>query len=188
MMAHKFSPQSIERLLSEERCNAVKPHQFLRDCGLDAGMTVADVGCGPGFFTVPASNIVGRKGLVYAIDVQEEMIRILKRRTRRKNIVPLLSKEHRIPLDARTVDFALLAYVLHEAEDKFKFLKEVKRIMKKGARIVVLDWKKKREKEGPPFAERLALKDARRLVEEAGLSVDRVSSFGSSHYIISALK
>ncbi len=188
MMAHKFSPQSIERLLSDERYSHIKPHQFLRDCGLERDMQVADVGCGPGFFTIPASNIVGRGGLVYAIDVQEEMIRMLKRRTRRKNIVPIVSQEHRIPLDARSVDFALLAYVLHEAEDKGRFLKEVKRIMKKGACLVVLDWKKKREKDGPPFHERLPLREARRLVAEGGFSMDRVTSFGTSHYIISAIK
>ncbi len=187
-MAHKFSPHSVEKLLSEERYTTVRPHQFLRDCGLESGMTVADVGCGPGFFTIPASNIVGRSGLVYAIDVQEEMIRMLKRRTRRKNIVPIVSDEHRIPLSARSVDFALLAYVLHETENKLRFLKEVKRIMRKGASMVVLEWKKKREKEGPPFHERLALKEAQGLITDAGFCIEGVTSFGTSHYIISAVK
>lgn len=187
-MAHKFSPESIERLLSEERHQRLKPKQLLQGLGLGKAMVVADVGCGPGFFTIPAATVVGRTGIVYAIDVQEQMLRMLKRRTRRKNVVPIHSKENRIPLKASVADFSILAYVLHEATNRLRFLKEVRRIMKKGGRLVLIDWKKKRQQQGPPFDERVSVKEATGLVKDAGFSIESVGSLDQSHYIITALK
>lgn len=185
-MPHKFNPQGIERLLRPDRLGKVNPEEFLRSEGLKQGMSFADVGCGPGFFSAPASRIVGEKGVVYAIDTQDEMLNELKRRADAENVKAIKSSENSIPLEDNVSDFVLLAYVLHEAESKDVFLKEARRILKPGAILLLLDWEKRVEEDGPPFEDRLEREEASRLLREAGFSMETVSSFGESHYKISA--
>src|SRR5690242_10924468 len=62
-MPHKSDPREKEMLLSEERQAALQPGKLLRRLGLRSGDTLADVGSGPGFFTLPAAQIVGPEGL-----------------------------------------------------------------------------------------------------------------------------
>ncbi|MBI5588290.1 MAG: methyltransferase, partial [Deltaproteobacteria bacterium] len=66
-MAHKFNPEHIARLLSTARKKAIDPEKVLCDAGLKEGDFFADIGSGPGFFSIPASKIVGVRGVVFAI-------------------------------------------------------------------------------------------------------------------------
>lgn len=185
---HKFDPQHIVRLLRDERLREIGPERLLIDAGLKRGDTFLDVGSGPGFFTFPAAGIVGAGGKVYAIDTQEEMLEGLGKRNPPPNVAMVRSGESSIPLDDSLGDLALCAYVLHETEDKTAFLKEIKRILKKGAKLVIIDWKKKTEEKGPPASERLTEQDAGRHMEEAGFTGMKTASLNESHYIISAIK
>ncbi len=161
---------------------------MLKAAGLKNGDCMADVGCGPGFFAIPASGAVGPTGKVYAIDTQEEMLNVLKKRNPPQNVVSLKSDEGRIPLEDGATDFALLGYMLHEAEAPADFLKEVRRIMKAGARLCVLDWKRKVESHGPPMRERFSKAKAVRLIRDAGFSSVSLSSLTRSHFRILARK
>ncbi|MBI5454826.1 MAG: methyltransferase domain-containing protein [Deltaproteobacteria bacterium] len=185
---HKYSPEKIGRLLRPARVREIRPLAVLKDAGLKKGDSIADVGSGPGFFSFPASRIVGKEGAVYAIDTQKEMIEGLKKQSPPPNVVPVLSGENSIPLDGSTVDFALVAYVLHETESKAKFLKEIRRIMKPGARLLVIDWKKKKEGHGPPREERLSIKTVEGFLRKAGFVSVKASPLNDSHYRVQALK
>lgn len=187
-MAHKFDPRHTEVLLSLEREREISPEEMLKAEGLREGSTFADIGCGPGFFTIPACRIVGQKGRVWAVDTQEEMLELLKKRNPPGNCSVLRSGETSIPVNDGAADFALLAYVLHEAEDKTAFLTEVKRIIKTGGKLILLEWKKKREEEGPPIWERVPLKTVRELLKGVGFKGIRSSSLNPSHYKVVAFK
>lgn len=185
---HKFNPEHIERLLGEDRRRELPPEEFLRAEGLKAGDRMADVGCGPGFFTFAASGIVGPNGKVYAIDTQEEMLAELNKRGPAPNVVPVLSGESRIPLEDSSADFVLLVHVLHEAEDMGVFLAELKRILSPGGRLVLVDWKKKVEEKGPPVEERVKEAEAKGYVEGAGFIGVSSVSLSDSHYKITGSK
>ena len=185
---HKFDPDKIELLVSKERFEEVRPLELLRRYGLKEGRTFVDVGCGPGFFSVPASEVVGPKGRVYAVDTEERMLEELKKRGLPENVIPLRSEENSIPLEDETADFVLLAYVLHEAVNKERFLKEVLRILREGGTALIIDWEKKDEDRGPPFDERLDRKDAQKLLKEAGFTVKKTGNLNPSHYMIEAVK
>ncbi|MDO8426411.1 MAG: methyltransferase domain-containing protein [Deltaproteobacteria bacterium] len=185
---HKFDPQHIERLTSEERYREIRPEGILRDAGLKEGDSIADIGCGPGFFTIPASKIAGPTGLVYAIDTQEEMLASLISKGLPPNIIPKRSGEHSFPIEDGRLDFALIAYVLHETEDKTLFLKEVKRVLRAGGALLIIDWKKIKEEKGPPVEERLTEADCTGLLEDSGFSSIKSSSLNPSHYKVSAIK
>jgi ubiquinone/menaquinone biosynthesis C-methylase UbiE len=185
---HKFEPAHTARLLSAEREKALSPKRLLEEAGLKAGDTFIDVGCGPGFFTMPAAAIAGEKGKVFAVDTQQDMLDQLKARKPPKNVILLKSRESSVPVDASSADLVLIAFVLHEAERKTIFLREIKRITKAGGTVLIIDWKKKREEHGPPVEERLTAKAVEELLRGAGFRGVKASSLNASHYRISARK
>ncbi len=187
-MTHKFNPEHIGRLIGETRLMETDPEDLWRKEGLKEGCRFADVGCGPGFFTIPAADIVGTAGKVYAIDTQEEMLLELEKRDPPPNVVLVKSAESEIPLEDGSSDMALLAYVLHEAEDTVLFLKEVKRILTDNGSLLILDWKKKAEDKGPPMEDRLTEEEVMARLKEAGFAKPKASSLTESHYKVTALK
>jgi len=187
-MAHKFDPQHIDKLLNAERVKEINPKELLASFGLKQGQVFADVGCGPGFFTLPAAELIGEKGKVYAIDTQQEMLEFLKKRNPPQCVHLLISGEENIPLKDAEADFALMAYVLHEVRDQTVFLIEVLRILKKNGILLVIDWKKLKEEKGPPIEERLTEEQAKGFLKKAGFTDITASSLNQSHYKISAVK
>lgn len=183
---HKFDPKKIDRLMSKEREQELDPEGLLRLCGLKEDDIFADIGSGPGFFSIPAARIVGPYGVVFAIDTQEEMLLHLRDADPAQNIILLKSDEDSIPLADGEVDFALIAFVLHEAADTKSFLKEVKRIIRPEGTLVVIDWVKKAEEKGPPLEERIDVADAVSLLTLAGFSSVTPGPLTQSHYKITA--
>ncbi|MBI1910664.1 MAG: methyltransferase domain-containing protein [Deltaproteobacteria bacterium] len=188
-MSHKFNPEHIERLLRQERHTELSPEKVLREAGLAENMVFADIGCGPGFFTLPAAKIVGMHGIVFAVDTQTEMLLYLRdKMDPPQNIVLLKSDEDNIPIGDYEADLALLAFMLHETEDKVKFLKEVFRILNPGGTLLIVDWKKQKEEHGPPEEERLTEAQVTELLKEAGFKDFEQASLNNSHYKIIASK
>ncbi len=126
-------------------------------------MTAVDVGCGAGFYTFPLSGLVGEKGIVYAVDMSRDMLEILKKGMAdhdRGNIKPVLSEESRIPLGDGIADMVVNVNMLHEAYERDAFIRELKRLMKKNGRLLVIDHKKELTPTGPPIEERVSYEDA----------------------------
>lgn len=109
---------------------------------IQEGDTVIDLGCGPGFFTVEMAKLVGEKGSVIAVDLQEEMLAAVRRKAARSGVSHRLAF-HRCDADAigldRRVDFILAFYMLHETPDAKKTLQELKQMLKPGGRILVVE-------------------------------------------------
>lgn len=185
---HKFDPAHTARLLSGERLAELRPSELLKEAGLKKGDVAADIGCGPGFFTVPAAKIVGESGRVYALDTEEKMLAELGRQGVPENVTPIKSGENALPLEDSSIDFALMAYMFHETVDKAAFMREVKRVLRPGGRALILDWKRQKEDKGPPMEERLTEEGVAGFIAGAGLAVTGSSSLNASHYKISAVR
>lgn len=181
---HKFDPKNIDILISEERKRELTPSKYLNEKGLKEGMVLADIGCGPGFFVFPASEIVGKDGKVYALDTQQEMLDELKKRNPSKNVVILRSEETRLPVDNATVDMAIMVFVLHEVHYPVDFLREAKRILKPSGSLIIIDWEKKVEEKGPPFEERLPKEKAKEVFQQAEFEKIETNNLNPSHYEI----
>jgi ubiquinone/menaquinone biosynthesis C-methylase UbiE len=174
-------------LMSDERREWQNPVEIAKRIGIKDGMLVADLGCGPGFFTIPIASMVGRRGAVYAVDSDETMLRHL-----RSNLKELGTKRKRVkifPADisatgipSSSVDVALFANLLHDLEDKTSFLKEVRRICKPEALVVDVDWRKVRSEMGAPSNIRLSKAESTRLLSENGFRVTRSFFAGPHHY------
>jgi len=169
----KYDPKHAAFLDSEDRKNRLPPEKVISLLELDPEDVVLDLGAGTGFLTFPLSEIV-EDGKVYAVDVQEEMLKELRKKCEEKgceNIEVVLSNEGSIPLSDDKVNKCFLLNVLHEIEDMMT-LEELSRIMKSDARIAIVDWDKKVITErGPPTHERLNLDEARKLLEKHGFII-----------------
>ena len=101
-MAHKFNVKEMHKLDSFERRKILPPEEILIKAGLKIKDIFLDIGCGIGYFSIPASRIIGIEGKVFALDTSSEMLEELKRRIYKKNIkniIPIFSEPYRFPLD-----------------------------------------------------------------------------------------
>jgi ubiquinone/menaquinone biosynthesis C-methylase UbiE len=179
---HKFSPHHAERLENPERHKLLQPQKTLKKFGLKPGLTFIDIGAGTGFFSRAAAEIVGTKGTVYALDMSEEMLEILKRNGVRDNMRILLSEEYRLPVMNDAGDITLLSSVLHENTDVRKLVAEAARVTKSSGKIVIIEWKKQDEETGPPKDERLGLDEL--LPQLSSYDVVEQGDLTNSHYFI----
>ena len=154
-------------------------------------MTVVDMGCGPGFFTLPLARLVGPTGVVYAVEGNRVMLKHLRDNIRKTGAnAPRIKVVHtdvsRTGISSSSADIVLLARILHDIEDKKAFLREVRRICKTDGKVIDLDWKKIRMSHGPPYSITLSKPRSERILEANGLRV--VGSFnpGKYHYGIIA--
>lgn len=106
------------------------------------GMTVADIGCGPGYFTVPLAGLVGDRGRVIAVDLQEKMLMRTRRAAERAGIADRIIFHHAaaeaIGITER-VDFALAFWMVHEVPDQERFLTQIAGTLAPGGRLLVVE-------------------------------------------------
>jgi len=117
------------------------PARILRGL-IKAGDTVVDIGCGPGFFSLPMAEAVGEDGLVIAVDLQPAMLEKLKMRAQEAGLVSRIRLHQctaaTIGLQANA-DFVLAFYVLHEVPDQPNLLAEVHEILQDGGRFLLVE-------------------------------------------------
>ena len=106
------------------------------------GDTVADFGCGMGFFSLAMARMVGEKGKVISVDLQPEMLTVLISRAKRRGLQDII-QPHNCEVDTLGVsdqlDFALAFWMVHEVPDAGKFLHEVHSILKPGASLLIAE-------------------------------------------------
>ena len=111
------------------------PYKLLRVAGLKRGQKVLEVGCGPGFFTIPAARIVGEEGVVYAVDVHPLAIERVKGKIERegiKNVKPMLANASDTGLPDRSIDLAFIFGLRYIAGGLKNVVAELNRILKPG--------------------------------------------------------
>jgi ubiquinone/menaquinone biosynthesis C-methylase UbiE len=123
----------------EERCSLL-----LANLGLKPGMTVCDMGCGNGFYSLPIARLVGPTGRVLAVDIQPEMLNMLEEREaaeERTNIDTILGLLHDPKLPEGTVDLILLVDVYHEFSHPEQMLTAMRRALKPDGRIALVEYR-----------------------------------------------
>jgi FkbM family methyltransferase len=190
-MAHKFNPANMGKLDNPERRKLLPPGKTLIGLGLKAGHTVLDIGAGIGYFSIPASEIVGDKGKVIAVDTSEEMIEELKHRVAKaqiKNIAIVKSEEYDFGIENETIDFALMCHALHEVDNRKKFLINAHEILREDGEIAIIEWKKEETGFGPPLAYRIDSSEAITMLEEVGFYDIRAENQSKYFYTVAGKK
>lgn len=185
-MPQKFDVRLRQELLSEQREAALQPESLLRRLGVRRGDTLADIGCGPGFFTIPAAEIVGEEGMVLAADIQGEMLSAVRSRAAERslaNVHVVKTSDKEIPIPSASCDIVLMAFVLDEVEQRSSFLHRAARLLKPGGRLAVLEWEKEQQPDGPPLADRISPEELLADASAAGLYLDEQRDLNDQQYL-----
>jgi arsenite methyltransferase len=152
-----------------------KPQEVMGALGLKAGEVIADIGAGSGYFTFRLAHHVGDRGKVYAVDVSPEMIRHINRRIRElkaKNVVSILAEPDDPLLPEASVDRSFFSDSWHHIENQTKYLSLMKKILKPGGEIIMIDFRKKELPVGPPMQMKIARED---LIKQMGTNGFRLT-------------
>ena len=137
-----FSPLNLGMLEGADREQWNKPDQIMDALKIGEGSVVADIGAAGGWFTIRLARRVGPKGLVYAEDIQREMITVVERRAQRENLTNVYTRlgttsESRLP---HGLDAILLNNLYHELEHPVAILKDAAESLKPQGRIGIVDF------------------------------------------------
>ena len=125
----------------------LNPEEVLKKLNLKEDMVACDFGSGSGGWVLPLARIL-TEGKVYAIDILEEPLSALKGKAETSGIQNIktirsdVEKKKGSTIKDNEADLVLMTNLLFEAENKEEVLAEGKRVLKKGGRIIVIDWKK----------------------------------------------
>ena len=182
MSSHKHFGEETIRKWHHPKIN-------LGSIGLRAAMVFMDIGCGDGFFAIPAAQLVGEKGKVYALDIDASAIGRLKRKAAEKglkNISAEVGAAEETIFCEECADIVFYSTVLHDFRDPAKVLRNAKRMLKPSGTLVDLYWKKKRTAFGPPLQIRFSEEQAANLIKATGFRIESVRDAGHNFYIVTA--
>ena len=189
MSDKRFHADSAHKLEDPERLRWMPPADVIRTLGARPGMTIADVGAGTGFFTLPIAETVGPAGRVFAVDAQDAMLRHLRDKLEREgaptNVVVACAEADATGLPSESCDAALLANIWHELEDHGREVEEMRRILVPGGTLVVLDWRPDHvPPPGPPADHRRQASHAESALRAAGWGIERSSQLGVHSWVV----
>jgi SAM-dependent methyltransferase len=149
---HLFPPENLGLLESPDRAAWQKPDQIMDALGVADGSKVADIGAGAGWFTVQLARRVGPNGLVYAQDIQRQMLEAIRRRVSREglqNVRTVMASNTDPNLPRSAVDAILVVDVYPEVEDRVTFLRSLSLALRPNGRIGVVNYKPGQGGPGP---------------------------------------
>ncbi len=175
-----FPAVDLGLLEAPDRDTWQKPDEVMRALGIADGSVVGDLGAAGGWFTIRLARFVGPNGLVYAEDVQRQMIEAIERRVKREglqNVRTVLgdTKDPCLPPDK--LDAILIVETYHEMEDPVTLLRNAARALKAQGRIGIIDYKKNGLGPGPPLEDRVDPETIVRDANAAGLRLLKREDF-----------
>ncbi len=160
----------------------------MRAAKVHEGMRVADFGAGSGFFTRAAARLVGESGLVWAVDVHQEMLPRLKNLALAeglRNVEVLhgnVEREGGSHLPANNFDLVIVANLLFASEHRQNVAREAHRVLRKGGMALVVDWQDSFAGLGPHPEHVIVAAEAKKLFEAEGFAhVEKVPA-GAYHW------
>jgi ubiquinone/menaquinone biosynthesis C-methylase UbiE len=177
----------IARQLAPDRAEWQKPGAVVRALGLRPGQIVADIGAGPGYFTMRLARAVGPRGHVYAVDPEPAILAALRERlaaARTSNVTPVLGRADDPLLPAGRCHIALIVDSYHHFGDGPGVLRRVARALRRGGRLVNIDFAKRETPMGPPLEHRVAREDFLRDARRAGLQFVSEHAFLPHQYFL----
>lgn len=182
-----FPPSDLGLLEAPDRDLWQRPDQIMDAMGIADASVVADVGAGSGWFTIRLARRVGPRGVVYAQDVQPEMLDAIARRVQREglaNVRTIRGRGSDPHLPAGELDAVLVVDAYHEIDDRVTMLANIARSLKPQGRIGVVDFRLDGAGPGPLLDERVSpdvvVKDA----DKAGLRLIRQETFLLYQYFL----
>lgn len=176
---------------SEKRAGTggfLDPSRVLDGFELKEGMYVADFGCGSGYFTILLAEKVSSSGKVYALDVQEYALDHIRAKAKINNLGNIETIRANLEilgsssLHQESQDMVLLANILFQSAKKMEIIREAKRVLKTGGRLIVIDWQRGSGGFGPPESSRMNELEMSDLIQKEGFVFQKKIDAGQFHF------
>ena len=180
-----YEPFDLLRIMN---AHFSSPGHNVLQMGLYEGMKVGDFGAGSGHYARAAAAIVGHSGRVYAIDVQEDVLKHLKANSHihHQGIIETvwgdIEKLGGTHLRDASLDAAIVANVFFQIENRFGFLAELKRVLKPEGKLLVVDWAGSYGGIGPSPEKVVSEHDAEAFFISGGFHKVKSLRAGAHHY------
>ncbi|MBI3667440.1 MAG: class I SAM-dependent methyltransferase [Acidobacteria bacterium] len=177
----------IKTLEEPKRDEWQKPHEVVQSLALIPGSTVADIGAGSGYFALRFAHMLGPQGKVLAVDIDQKLVDHVRERAaelKLANVEAILAATDDPHLAAGTADVIFFCDVIHHIEGRPAYYKLLKRALRPGGRLVIIDFHKCALPVGPPPEMKIAREEMIRELEAAGFRVAREHGFLPYQYFL----
>jgi FkbM family methyltransferase len=165
------------------------PNQVLNYLDIKEGVTILDAGCGNGSISIVASKLVGESGEIFAVDIDTNLIDMLKKEIERNKIKNIKVEQadisKKIPIEDNKIDICFMVNVFHglvENDEIENSLREIKRVVKDGGAFEIVEFKKVDSYPGPPKSIRLSPDQIESLLNRYDFKKQDLFDIGSYHY------
>jgi len=167
----------------------LNPEKVLKEIRLKKNMIAADFGSGAGGWAIPLAKKL-EKGKVYAIDLLEEPLSALKGRAQLERVSNIETIQSDVEKTSKLLedncDLVLMTNLLFEIGDKEKVLAEGKKVLKKGGKILIVDWKK--DTPFGPQENRVLPEDIKKIAKKLELKTEKEFEAGLYHWVLILVK
>lgn len=167
----------------------IKADAIMRHARIGDGNIVADLGCGAtGYFVFMAARLVGKRGKVYAVDIQKTILETVARRVKVEQLSNIeivwsnLEIFNATKIEPASLDVGLLINTLYQSRKRAEIMRESIRLIKKDGRLVVVEWENTSLPFGPPAAERVNEQNLTAAAPKLGLALTEEFTAGPCHY------
>ncbi len=188
---HHGNPEDLDayiaRMEEPSRAEWQKPDEVLKALGLSPGQTVCDIGAGPGYFSLRAARLVGERGHVFAVDVEPQILDVLRHRiitSGVRNVTPVFALPYDPLVPNGACDLILVVDTYHHFPDGPAYLRTLVTKLRKGGRIVNIDFQKKELPVGPPVEHKISREAFLDQAKAAGLALQKEFTFLPYQYFV----
>lgn len=172
------------------------PIKLLQRSGISSGMRVGDFGVGgAAYFGIQASKMVGERGVIYAFDILKPVLSSAISKAKLDgchNMIPIWSDLEIVGgargVKDQSLDFGILVNVLHNSKKQKNILQECVRVLKPGARLMIIDWARGGERFGPTREQVVPVERVLDLCAEVGLAPFDQFEAGPYHFGLVVVK
>lgn len=163
----------------------LSPEKVFEQIEIRRDMVAAEFGCGSGGLAIPLAKKI-KDGLVYGLDIQVAPLNVLKSRALYEKVVNIrvircdLEKPNGSTLTSSSLDLVFASNILFQVEDKEAVISEIKRVLKKNGKAVIIDWLPSIP-QGPSEG-RVSPEEVKKMAEKAGLALEKKIEVGMYHY------
>ncbi len=167
----------------------LNPADVVGQADIKQGQTVADFGCGAGFYSLAAAKFVGERGSVYAVDIMPDRLAATQSAAQHAGLknITLVKTDLEKPItgiEPSACDFVLVSNILHQVSSKEAVLRNVYSVLKTGGQVLAVEWKKGYSVFGPPQESRIGSDELVSLMEKLSFRRLREIEAGEYHYAV----
>lgn len=164
------------------------PLSIIAQLEIPRGSIVADFGCGAGYFSIPLSQTVGKKGMVYSLDILPQALESVESGAKIAGINNIVTRRANLEnnegsgLNENSVDWVILKDILFQNKKKGVIIKEAYRVLKPKGKALIVEWSNKNFSVGPEKKLRISGEALLHFIRKNKFSVGKIIKAGNFHY------